>query len=129
MIEAAIGREDGSSFLDGSTASPLAHRVIADGVGAAVRVVSLQSILDVAPGAEPFILKVDIEGGEKGLFQGDPELLGRFPLIMLEPHDFCLPGQDVSAPFLRFHANAGRDFLFANENIFSIDYRKLVDNA
>jgi hypothetical protein len=69
----------------------------------------------------PFILKVDIEGGEADLFDHQPALLQRFPVIVLEPHDWLLPGSAVSRGFFRFHAAAERDFLFHAENVFSID--------
>jgi len=70
----------------------------------------------------PFLLKIDIEGGEKCLFEGDCSAISRFPLIILEPHDWLLPGEGSSLPFFRFHVAAGREFCMKHENIASIDF-------
>ena len=129
VLEAAIGPEDGTGFLDGRTRSPLSHRVHADGAGTPVPLVSLRTVLDAAEGAEPFILKIDIEGSEKTLFGTGTDRLASFPLIVIEPHDFCMPGDEVSRAFFAFHARHGRDFLFSNENVFSVDYRALMASA
>jgi FkbM family methyltransferase len=133
VVEGAVGAQDGRAFLSGRAESPLSFRVGDQSAGrgagegeGAVDVFGVASLLARAPEAEPFLLKIDIEGGERGLFSGDTSALSRFPLIVLEPHDFCMPGEDVSAPFFAFHAREQRDFLFANENIFSIDYARLT---
>lgn len=68
----------------------------------------------------PFILKIDVEGAEKTLFGGNASLLNQFPLIVIETHDWMLPGQHSSAEFFRFHADAGRELTLKHENIFSI---------
>lgn len=68
----------------------------------------------------PFIVKIDIEGGEKELFQQHTEWIGRTPLIIIELHDWMLPGQGVALPFLRSIAGFERDFVHIGEHIFSI---------
>jgi hypothetical protein len=65
-------------------------------------------------------LKVDIEGSEKSVFDGDAGTLNSFPLIIVEPHDWMFPGQMISQPFFRFHLAAGREFCMKHENIASI---------
>jgi len=74
----------------------------------------------LVPPLEPFILKIDIEGAEIGLFDHHQPLLDRFPAIILEPHDWMLPGIAVSRGFFRFHAAFERDFVAHGENVFSI---------
>ncbi len=69
----------------------------------------------------PFILKIDIEGGEADLFDHADDLLQRFPVVILEPHDWLLPGSAVSRGFFRWHATTERDFVLYAENVFSID--------
>jgi hypothetical protein len=68
----------------------------------------------------PFLLKVDIEGAEKSLFTGPAAVLDQFPIIIMEPHDWMLPGLQTSVEFFRFHAAAGREFSMKNENVVSI---------
>jgi FkbM family methyltransferase len=72
-------------------------------------------------GVAPFILKIDIEGGEADLFDHAAGLLHRFPVVILEPHDWLLPGDAVSRGFFRWHAATERDFVFHAENVFSVD--------
>ncbi len=75
---------------------------------------------------EPFILKVDIEGAEKALFNQDWDLLDRFGVVVMESHDFMLPGQLTSSSFFAFHSSHRRDFLYNRENLFSIAYERLA---
>jgi Methyltransferase FkbM domain len=96
-----------------------------------VRSFSLATILtgDSAAGCEPFILKVDIEGSEKTFFNKDWPSFDRFPIIIVEQHDFMMPGASTGDSFLSYHATRQRDFLYGSENIFSIDYKALASQA
>jgi len=73
------------------------------------------------------MLKVDIEGAEDGLFTGDTTLNGLFPLIVIEPHDWLLPGQLTLNKFLEFHIAAGRDFCMKDENIISVNLKAGIE--
>jgi hypothetical protein len=46
--------------------------------------------------------------------------IDRFPLLVIELHDWLLPGQSTSRNFLREIALRDRDFVYRGENIFSI---------
>lgn len=70
--------------------------------------------------AFPFIVKVDIEGGEKELFENNIEWVQETPIIIVELHDWMLPRQQVALPFLRAISNLDRDFVHFGENIFSV---------
>lgn len=65
----------------------------------------------------PFILKVDIEGGEKDQFE-DKAFLSRFALIIIELHDWLYPGDRTSTSFLKFAADSDFDFCHRGENVF-----------
>ncbi|MGD0733325.1 MAG: FkbM family methyltransferase, partial [Terracidiphilus sp.] len=100
--------------------------------GIAIESLSVETLLASKPESEfsPFLLKVDIEGAEKSLFAGPTAVLDRFPLIIVEPHDWLFPGQRTSVEFFRFHALTGREFAMNNENVASIACDpKLVDSA
>ena len=71
----------------------------------------------------PFLCKIDIEGGERDLFAQLTGWIDRFPLLVIELHDWLLPGQAVSHHFLREMAMRDRDFVYLGENIFSIANR------
>ena len=69
--------------------------------------------------AAPFILKIDVEGFESDLFKNPCEVIQAFPLVIIELHDWMLPGDANSRPFLAWHAQHDRDFVFRGENVFS----------
>lgn len=71
----------------------------------------------------PFILKVDIEGYESALFDGQCDWIDEFALMITELHDWALPTQGTSRNFLRALAERERDFIYIGENVFSIAYR------
>jgi FkbM family methyltransferase len=73
-----------------------------------------------ARGCIPFAIKIDIEGAESELFSSDHEWLDDFPLAMVELHDWLYPGQRTSRNFLAAVAEKDRDFIYLDENIFSI---------
>jgi hypothetical protein len=71
----------------------------------------------------PFLCKIDIEGGERELFAEQTGWIDCFPLLVIELHDWLLPGQGVSRHFLREMAVRDRDFVYRGENVFSIANR------
>ena len=81
--------------------------------------VSIPELVDASK-ATPFLLKIDIEGAEEELFSQNTDRLAAFPLIIIELHDWMLPGRASSRPFLRWHAEQDRDFVLAGENVFSV---------
>ena len=95
-----------------------------DGSESAAQAVPSRRINDIyaacASRCFPFIVKVDIEGGEEDLFSANTEWVARTPVLIIELHDWLLPGKATSAPFLRCIAGMNRDFVHIGENIFSI---------
>lgn len=69
----------------------------------------------------PFMVKIDIEGGESELFKANTEWVARTPLIIIELHDWMLTGSANSRTFLQCIAGHNRDFVHIGENVFSID--------
>lgn len=125
LRQAGIGPADGSAWLSDPGGAGMDCRTNAQGEGIAIEVVSLATLLAAKPPTRysPFLLKIDIEGAESSLFSGDTASIDLFPLIVLEPHDWMLPGQGSSVAFFRFHAAAGREFAMKHENVASIAYR------
>jgi len=126
---AAVGPNDGMTLLYDPGEGAWGYRTGVDAAGGyEVAMLSLATILAENPASryEPFILKIDIEGGEKELFSGDWTVIDRFPVLVIEPHDWILPGTQVASGFFRFHSNTDRDFAYRGENVFSLSYRRLV---
>jgi FkbM family methyltransferase len=71
----------------------------------------------------PFLCKLDIEGGEKDLFADATGWIDRFPLLVIELHDWFFPRQAASHNFLHEMSVRDRDFVSRGENIFSISNR------
>ncbi len=80
-----------------------------------------------AQGCVPFAVKIDIEGAESELFSANHEWVDEFPLLVVELHDWLFPGQRTSRSFLAAVAEKDRDFIYLDENIFSI--RNGLDHA
>lgn len=87
---------------------------------AEVAAVTIDDVLNSAPETKPFVLKVDIEGAEADLFATRGATLDLFPVVVVELHDWMWPGTRVSAPFLEWHGQHGREMRTAGENFFSL---------
>ena len=121
--EAGIAAEDGYAFLVNPTGEDMSFQLSGSGTGTPVPLNSVRTILSDNPDTIPFLLKIDIEGGEKNLFTGDTSAIDSFPLIIMEPHDWMFAGDSISREFFRFHVAAGRDFTMKHENVASIANR------
>ena len=122
LRNAGISSVDGIAYLHNPSGENMDFRTTSEQKGIPIEMISVGSLLaSKSPEAyAPFLLKIDIEGAEKTLFEGDTTPINQFPLIILEPHDWMLPGQLTSQEFFRFHAAAGREFCMKHENIASI---------
>ena len=94
-----------------------------------VKSISPESILShqVTKNTTPLIFKIDIEGGEETLFQGDVSWLNKFPAIMIETHDWMLPFSGSSRNFIKAVSQFDFDFLHRGENIFLFN-RQILGN-
>jgi FkbM family methyltransferase len=71
----------------------------------------------------PFLVKIDIEGGETDVFAANTDWVDATPVIVIELHDWLLTGQASARPFLQCVSALDRDFVYVGENVFSIDNR------
>ena len=122
LRQVGVAGADGRSHLKDTGGGGMAYRTEANGDGPEIAMLSIQTVLASKPAERYalFLLKIDIEGAEKTLFNENSATLAEFPLIILEPHDWLLPGQLSSREFFRFHVNAGREFCMKQENVASI---------
>jgi FkbM family methyltransferase len=93
---------------------------VAEG-GGDVRAYTIPEIVKAA-GDEPFIVKIDIEGGEDALFRSNTDWLSAAHLTILELHDWMLPSQGTSRNFLRCISETSVDVVFQGENVFCFKY-------
>jgi FkbM family methyltransferase len=128
-VEAGIGPSDATAFLQDNGGGACGYRTGSDETSVKINIVSLKTIMEAEKfkNHAPFILKIDIEGAEKDLFEKSSySSMDCFPVLIFESHDFCMPALKTSSPFFKFHADTGRDFLFGTENVFSIDMNSVL---
>ncbi|MBV6272632.1 hypothetical protein KVP09_06840 [Alcaligenaceae bacterium CGII-47] len=68
----------------------------------------------------PFLIKIDVEDFKENIFASDTEWIDKFYILIIELHDWMLPGQANSRHFLQGIAPLGRDLVYRTENTFSI---------
>jgi len=96
--------------------------------GQPVKCVTINELYESkSPKCAPFIVKIDIEGAESDLFSAHTEWVAATPLIIIELHDWLLPGKANSRAFLQCISSFDRDFVYIGENIFSIDNNLMAD--
>ena len=87
-----------------------------------MRIVSVDLILEecFTDGVVPFIIKIDIKGFENNLFKPNIQWIERFPVLVIELHDWLFPKPDRSQTFLKAISGRDLDFVYYVENVFSI---------
>ena len=118
----AIGSVSGSMELIDPGEGEWGYRTVPGTSGKTVPVDGISTVVasKLAAGYSPFIVKIDIEGGEDELFSRDTEWVDHFPVLIIELHDWLLPRSASSGNFLRCIAHRNRDFVHIGENIFSL---------
>lgn len=119
LLEGGLGSNNGELFLSDPGHSDWGFRLEEQGTIRVPVFAADELVLDqVKQGFAPFIFKIDIEGGESELFKERTTWMERFPLLIIELHDWLLPGTSNSRNFLREISAMNFDFLFRGENVF-----------
>ncbi|MCD6040730.1 MAG: SAM-dependent methyltransferase [Burkholderiales bacterium] len=116
---AAIGAREGEVALVDPGEGAWGYRT-APGAGVPVQAASQLLAEKIEAGYAPYLAKIDIEGGEGELFSRDTGWADRFPVLVIELHDWLLPRAGTSRSFLRWAAGLERDFVYVGENVFSL---------
>jgi FkbM family methyltransferase len=129
LFQSAVGNELGRADIVDPNLGNSGYRVQSSECGE-IEMISINQILKDFPpnNYSPFIIKIDIEGFESDLFSKNIEWLAKFPIIIIELHDWMLPGAANSNNFLRKISMLDNDFIIKGENVISIS-NKLVDVA
>lgn len=77
----------------------------------------------------PWLVKIDIEGGEQDLFATNTEWVKRTPLIIVELHDWLITHSGNSRNFLSCVASLDRDFVVLGTNVYSIANPSFTDKV
>jgi hypothetical protein len=108
-------RSEQLCIADASAASDV-FRVI-EGQGN-IHAYTIHEVAAMEPDGEIFIVKIDIEGGESALFRSNIEGISEPALIIVEPHDWLYPGEDITRSFRRVIADLHIDLIMRGENLF-----------
>ena len=121
LYQAALGAQDGRVRIEDPGEGEWGYRTSGAGDGDVPRISIGRVVAEkAAAGYAPFIAKIDIEGGEADLFTPPTDWVDQFPLMIVELHDWLMPGQGTSRTFLQCVAGRDRDFVHIGENVFSI---------
>jgi len=71
-------------------------------------------------GGIPFIAKIDIEGFESDLFSANVEWLNDVSMVIIEPHDWMLPGKKTSRSFQAAMGRHDFEIFISGENLIYI---------
>lgn len=129
LFQGAVGSEPGKVDIVDPNLGSSGYRVESSECGE-IEMISINQILKDFPheNYSPFIIKIDIEGFESDLFSKNTKWMAKFPIIIIELHDWMLPGTANSSNFLRKVSQLNNDFIIRGENVISIS-KQLIDVA
>jgi FkbM family methyltransferase len=116
-VEAAIGAEQGFVALQNERYS-WATRTKRARTG--VPMITMDDALAASGGDTPFIVKVDIEGFEKDLFAANTDWIERSYVVVIEPHDWMLPGEFSSRAFQQAMSQHPFELCIRGENLLYV---------
>ncbi len=70
---------------------------------------------------KPFLIKFDIEGFEKDVFSENTNWIQEFKVIIIEIHDWMLPGENCSENLLKVISKMKKDLILSGENLIIIN--------
>lgn len=76
--------------------------------------ITINDLVDAEAQNIPFILKIDIEGSEGNLFEKDIEIISKFPIIIVELHDWMFR-DIVSTPIMKFICDVGARVVLSHD--------------
>lgn len=120
-IRGAISSKKQYLSIKDTNAESWAIQVSDEAIGNQIEAFTVDELLNLKiPNGRLFCVKVDIEGFEDDLFASDCGWLADTQCLMIELHDWMIPGGLTSQNFLKAVADLDRDFFHDGETIFSV---------
>ena len=116
VMQAALWNNDGGVGLSGDDGDSWANTVASSRQNN-IASFTIDSVKGLVPNSKTLILKMDIEGSEREACMPASETLTNCPCIVVEPHDFMLPGAACLSPLMTQMANRKMDTLIQGENL------------
>ena len=95
IVEAALSSSRGRAAIINPLDQPWEYRTEPTDDPAGVPRVTVRDLI-AQSSAVPFIIKIDIEGSEADLFAADTGWIGSTPIIIIELHDWLIPGSGAA---------------------------------
>jgi FkbM family methyltransferase len=124
LFQGAVWDRETQVTISDTAAAPWAYQVAETQTGIladsdnTMRAFTIPKVMEMVDAIEVLIVKIDIEGAEATLFRSNTDWVGLTDLIIIELHDWMLPKQRTSAPFIRSLANLDFDLVQRGENLF-----------
>ena len=93
-------------------------QAVAGSANAAAPRIDVKDLYDKTPEAQPFILKFAVDAED--LFAVNAEWVEFTPVMIATLSDYLIPGTVGSRAFVQRAAGWNRDFVYLNDNVFSI---------
>jgi FkbM family methyltransferase len=113
-VQAAIGAERGFVTVDPMWAGWAARTTRAE------QGVPIVTVEDCSKGGKLFFAKIDIEGFEKDLFASNTEWIDEAFVVAVEPHDWLMPGEFTSRPFMAELSKHPFEMIIKGENLIFV---------
>ena len=117
VVEAAIGAERGFVALYNCGPS---WAVRTERASSGVPVITIEDAFAQSGGDTPLIVKIDIEGFEKDLFATNTDWIERSYVVVIEPHDWMLPGELSSRSFQEAMVRYPFELCIRGENLMYV---------
>tara|TARA_Y100001958_G_C21225689_1_gene551098 strand:+ start:1003 stop:1848 length:846 start_codon:yes stop_codon:yes gene_type:complete len=125
LINKAISSEEKLLKFSNTSNDNRAYKIENDG-NVNIESITIENILNITKNEfKPFLIKIDIEGFEKDLFMKNIQWMKYFDIIIIELHDWMLPGSNNSYNFIKSineisTNNINFDILISGENLVFI---------
>ncbi len=119
VVEAAIDSRLGRVSLQADDCHAWAVQVERD-AGGSIATTTIPKIMEAHDAGDLFLVKVDIEGFEAQLFEDNLAWLDDVRVVMIEPHDWLLPGAGTSRNFQRAMLERRFEMVISGENLVYI---------
>tara|TARA_B100001057_G_C22794584_1_gene929063 strand:+ start:131 stop:976 length:846 start_codon:yes stop_codon:yes gene_type:complete len=125
LINKAISSEEKLLKFSNTSNDNRAYKIENDG-NVNIESITIENILNITKNEfKPFLIKIDIEGFEKDLFMKNTQWMKYFDIIIIELHDWMLPGSNNSYNFIKSineisTNNINFDILISGENLVFI---------
>ncbi len=124
ILNKAISSKKKTVMIDDTNKDNRASKISNLG-GKEVDTTTITDLLSGYQNTTPFIIKIDIEGYEKDLFESNIEWIKDFQIIVIEIHDWMMPFESVSKNFFKaiyekILIDDSRDFIISGENLIII---------